>query len=128
MGFWKMCGVCCFLVGERKLSWGIFPWGLLEGAAVFAKTTKSTIIICMPGNTPVHSKVSHESYLHMETTYKVRIMISSRPELIGGNVLKTCLSHSHTWTVTTKTKTTICLFSKDFSFVGKVDSLNHNSR
>ena len=37
---------------------------------VFAKKTNFTIIICKPENTAVQSKVSHESYLHMETTYK----------------------------------------------------------
>ena len=83
---------------------------------VFAKKTKFTISICKLGNTAVQSNVSHESYLHMERTYKVRIMISNGPELIGGNVLKTSLSHSHTWMVTAKTKPIICLFFKDFSF------------
>ena len=83
---------------------------------VFEKKTKCAISICKPGNTAVQSKVSHESYLHMETTYKVRITISNGPELIGENVLKTCLSHSHTWMVTAKTKLIIFLFFKDFSF------------
>ena len=48
-----------------------------------AKKTKFTISICKPGNTDLQSKVSDESYLLMETTYKVRITISNRPELIG---------------------------------------------
>ena len=85
-------------------------------STVFAKKAKLTISICTPGNTAVQSKVSHESYLHIETTYKVRITISNGPELTGENVLKTCLSHSHTWTVTGETKSVICLFFKDFSF------------
>ena len=54
--------------------------------AIFAKKTKYTISICKPGNTAVQSKVSHESYLHMETTYKVQITISNGPELIGGEI------------------------------------------
>ena len=102
---------------------------------VFAKKTKFTVSICKLGNTVVQSKVSHESYLHMETIYKVRITISNGPELIGGNVLKTCLSHSHAWMVTAKTKPSasfsrILVFTIVFQFeyVGKVNSLNHNSR
>ena len=37
MGFWKSCGVCCFLVGDCggiEIVVGFFPWGLLEGADV----------------------------------------------------------------------------------------------
>ena len=89
---------------------------LTSSALFLQKKTKFTISICKPGNTAVQSKVSHESYLHMKTTYKVWIMISNGPELIGANVLKKCLSHSHTWMVTTKMKPIICLFFKDFSF------------
>ena len=31
--FGKLWGVLLFLVEERQWSWGIFPWGLLVGAA-----------------------------------------------------------------------------------------------
>ena len=65
-------------------------------STVSVKKTKFTTSICKPGNTAVKSKVSHESYLHMETTYRVRITISNGPELIEGNVLKTRLSHTLT--------------------------------
>ena len=76
--------------------------------AVFAKKKKFTISICKPGNTAVLS--THGYDLQGPDT------ISNGPELIEGNVLKTCLSHSHTWMVTAKTKPIICLFFKDFSF------------
>ena len=61
--------------------------GLKSSTLPLQKKAKFTISIGKPGNTAVKSKVSHESYLHIKTTYKVRKTISNGPELIRGNVL-----------------------------------------
>ena len=77
---------------------------------IFAKQTKFTTSIGEPGKTTIGCKVSHQSYLEMEKTYKVQITISTGPELVGGNVLQTLLSHSHTGVVTAKLKKYLTLF------------------
>ena len=53
--------------------------------------------------------------MHMKMPNKVWIKISNGPELIGGIVLQTCLSHSHTGMVNAKKRYQLSTF-ENFSF------------
>ena len=91
--------------GSRQMSHMLLLFGsslTKEIHDYLAKKAKFTISIGKPRNTALNSKISHEPYLHMKMPNKVQIQISNGPELIGTNVLYTCLSHSHTGMVSAK--------------------------